>query len=557
MLILPPLGAEVELLKFLDAVDGEAESAKREATGAWAENIKQVRGDQWRLRRSPHFLANVIKNQMRRKVAALTESKPQFKVRAIRPDLDKTSQILYNVAKSVFERSHTDDVVGRLAQFAFTLGCGFLRVPYDPLEDDFSVEFVDPRHVFLDPGMPSGSDLQKAQYVRIDSVLALADIRRRFVGRGSLVQPDERYSSYSEGGHSRVLASVLSLMPRLYRPGRPSKSGPIPRAEVREYWLRDFQLNAEGALLFPGGRRVIRAGQVVLLDEANPYWDGAFDLEMFDWDVDFDSPWGWDEVQDLRRLQEAINRFGDSWVRNVLLSSNFRVIGDMDALDPDQWKQLDNQPGLVIRKKPTRDLRYEAPVPDSGAIPNAIEGLIRLCDLLTGNMGERGDRSPAQGSSALEGLQMARQALVRAISRRLESLYERIGHKIISRTFQFFTSDRILMHQGPNRDWVAYTFERQKLLQDDHGNMRPNEERQRMFKDFRFLVTPGSSLAMTRVQRTMAALQLRSATGVAPSVRRILQEADMGDPDELIREGIEEAKTLPAPPPPKGRSGRS
>ena len=87
--------------------------------------------------------------------------------------------------------------------------------------------------------------------------------------------------------------------------------------------------------------------------------------------------------------------------------------------------------------------------------------------------------------------------------------------------------------------------------------MRRDPDRiKEMFRDFKFLVTPGSSLATTRVQRTLAALQVRAATGVAPSVRRILQEADFGDPDTLIAEGLEELKNLPQPPPPKGRGSR-
>jgi hypothetical protein len=135
-------------------------------------------------------------------------------------------------------------------------------------------------------------------------------------------------------------------------------------------------------------------------------------------------------------------------------------------------------------------------------------------------------------------------------------MLERVGQKMISRIFQFYTSDRVLFQQGATREWMAYTYVRQQLLLDDDGNARPLEEQEKLFRDFKFLVTPGSSLAATRVQRTMAALQLRSATGVAPSVRRILQEADMGDPDELMKEGLEEAKYLPEPPPPKGKGGR-
>ena len=551
---LPPHGEEVQLLRWLDSLDGEAESVKREVSKSWQEQIRQVRGDQWRIERPPHFLANITKNQVRRKIALLTESKPQIQIRSQRANLTRASDVLYQTSRSIWDRSGTEDSIYRLAHFGMTVGSGFLHVPYDPLINDVEISFIDPRRVYIDPGISAAPDLRKAQYLRIDSVVSLADLRARFPGRGATVKPDERVSSYDESkGRGSILASVLAMMPRVYRPGAGAKVGPIPRAEVREYWLRDPQLNTEGTLLYPGGRHIVRAGSVILLDEANPYWDGEWPIEMFEWDVDYDTPWGMGEVQDLRRIQEAVNRLGDAWVSNRLLGSNFRVVADVDALDPDQWAALDNDAGLIVRKKPNRQFEYQPPVPDDGTMPQTIQALIQLCDLLTGNIAERSRQAQP---TDMEGLQFSRQTLVRSVARRLETMLERIGQKLISRVFQFYTSDKVLFQMGPSREWIAYTFERQRLLQDDDGRVRETEERQEMWRDFKFMIIPFSSLAVTRIQRVMAALQLRSATGVAPSIKRILAEADMGDPDTLIEEGIEEAKRLPQPPPPKGRSGR-
>lgn len=557
---LPPANAETFVLKFLDSLDSECESSKRDIAAKWEENIKQVRGDQWRMKRAPYFLANIVKNQVRRKVATLTESKPQIQIRARKPNLDKSSAILYNSAKSIFDRNHTDDTIYRVSQFGMTMGSAFIGIFWNKIDDDIELAFVDPRRVFLDPTVTAAPDLDKAQYLRIDTVLPLHEIRTAFPGRGMLVKPNERVSTYSVGGlrNRGNLLSALGMLPRPYRPGSRTKSGPIPRAEVKEYWIKDPQINLQGDFLFPNGRHIIRCDDVILIDEKNPYIDGGWPLEMFEWDVDYESPWGLDEVNDLRRLQESINRLGDAWIHNTLLSSNFRVIADLDALDQDQWEKLDNEAGLVIKKKPNRQLEYQPPLPAPVETPGHIQGLIALCDLLTGNSDAQSGKggSTANASAAIEGLQMARQTLVRSVARRLESMLERVGQKLISRIFQYYTSDRILFQQGANREWITYTYERQKLLEDDQGMPRSPEEVAKMFRDFKFLISPLSSLAMTRVQRTMAALQLRSATGFVPSVRRIMQESDFGDPDELIREGLEELSKLPAPPPPKGRGGR-
>lgn len=548
----------MEVIRFLDAIDSEAEAAKKEVSKHWDENIKQVRGEQWRIKRSPYFLANIIRNQVRRKVAALTESRPQIQVSANRPSLSKSATILYNVSRSLWDQNRMEDAIYRLCVSGMTFGCGFVQTTYDPVADDIGMEFLDPRRVYLDTGITTGADLHKAQYIRVDTVMPLTDIHTRFPGRGLLVKPDDRFSSINnrEARKSGTLSSILNMMPRPYRPGQPSKDGPIKRAEVRTYWIADPHINTEGKKLFPGGRYIARCGNVVLTDTINPYWDGVPPIDMFEWDVDYESPWGQDEIQDLRRLQEAINRIGDSWVSNLLLGSNFRIIGDLDALDPDQWDKLDNEAGLVIRKKPQRELRYDPPVPADPNTPQAIENLIRLCDMLTGNLDPTGQRRQAP-SSALDGLQQASQALVRSVARRLESTLERVGQKLIARIFQFYTSDRIVFQLGPSREWIAYTYERQQLLKDDAGKFRDPEDLEKHYRDYRFMITPGSSLSQSRIQRTMAALQLRSATGVAPSIRRILQESDLGDPDTLIEEGLAELSRLPQPPPPKGKGGRS
>lgn len=546
-----------DLVRFCNRLDEESDAFVRDKHKIWEENIKQVKGDQWRLKRSPYFLANIIKNQVRRKVATLTESKPQNQIRARRPNLDKSSSILYNVSKAIFDKNSSEDSINRMAMFAMSMGSAFMGIQYNKLTDDIDLPFIDPRRVRIDPMITASCDLDRAQYIRRDTVLPLHEIRTMYPGIGVSVKPDDRVSTFGTAKSPRgPYSGLMGQLPRPYRPQMAnSKSGAIPRAELKEYFIRDPQLNTDGELLFPGGRYIVRAQDVILLDVPNPYLDGGWDMEMFEWDVDFDTPYGLDEVQDLRRLQEAINRIGDSWVHNILLGSNFRIVADLDALDPDQWDKLDNEAGLIIRTKPNRKLEYQPPVPADPATPQYIEGLIRLCDLLTGNSDAQG-RSAAEGSAALEGLQMARQTLVRAVARRMESMLERVGQKLISRIFQYYTSDRVLFQIGPSRDWIAYTFERQRLFEDDDGTTRPRKEIANMYRDYKFMVSPLSSLALTRVQRTMAALQLRAATGVAPSVRRILQEADFGDPDELMREGLEELSKLPPPPPPKGRGGR-
>lgn len=561
---LPAQGDEHGILRFLDGLDSESASAREYAGKHWEESLRQLRGDQWRMNRPPHFMANIIRNQVERKVAALTEVKPTIKVVGTKPGISNAAFVINQAIKSIWDLNQMDSVLYRLGMTGMTLGSGFLYTYYDPSLNNFlgdiAIRHIDPRRMLIDPMVMEAEHLHQAAYMCMETFDTLGNIRQRFPGRGMLVTPDRKYSSFISEKHRSqnvgVLSSVLRSFPQIFKPGPAIKEGPIPRATMREYWLRDPQLGQDGQPLFPTGRRIIRAGDIILSDEKNPYWDGMFPIDMFDWNLDFDSPWGIGEVNELRRLQEAFNRIGDGIIRNALLSNNVKVIADMDALEPDKWDELTNEGGIIIKKRPGRELTYEMPKELPQYLFQLMSSLLSFCDMLTGNVDPSGEKTGAQAISAaaLEGLQSQAQTLIRQISRRYENLLERVGQKLISRVCQYYTSDRILQLVGPSKEWLSYVYERQKIFMDDKGNVRKALDTEKMFSDFRFLVVPGSSLANTRVQRTMMAMQLRGNLGVpVPSVKTILKEADLGDPDEMMREGFEEAQQfgMGQPEPPK------
>lgn len=547
---------ELGLLKFLDALEDEGRAAREYSAKHWDESIRQLRGDQWRMARNPHFTMNIIRNQVERKVSALTEVKPTLKVSPTKQGLDNAAQIMNQSIKALWDMQQVDQTLHRLCVSAMTLGSGFLTTYWDPAANNYTgeimIRMIDPRKVIIDPGVTEAEHLKYAAYVMTESFDTLNNIRMRYPGRGLLVKPDKKYSSQLHARHQQagrggagILSAVMRSMPTVFR-NNPVKEGPIARAEIREYWVSDPQLGQDGQPAFPTGRHIIRSGDVILRDEVNPFWDGMWPIDMMDWNMDFDSPWGLGEVQELRRIQEAFNRIGDGLVRNSLLSNNVKVIADMDALEPDKWDELTNEGGIVIKKRPGREITYDFPREMPQYLFQLMTTLINFAEMSTGNLDVSGQAKGGQGgnvisASALEGIQAQSQLLIRAVARRLEGLLERIGQKLISRILQFYTHDRVLHLLGPTREWISYTFERNKVFLDDQGQQRKPLDVQRMFNDFKFLVVPGSSLATTRVQRTMMALNLKNALQIVPSIKTILREADLGpDPEEMIEEGIKE-----------------
>ena len=495
--------AERTLLDTLNAMDGEAEAAKKDVQKRWTENLKLARGEgQWKASRQPLFLMNMIRRQCQRKVAQLTESKPTFSVVSRLKHLMTASKVLNETCKAILESQEFYLTVERLARFGYHMGNGFLYTAYDPTLDfgqgDVGIYTLDPRYVYLDPAATEAAHLQRqASYVRWDVVTTLAQVRRDYPGRGALVTPDERYSEYEEikgMGSTGVVSAALNLLPRPFRPRAASKRGPIDRVVLKTYWYQDPDRET-----WPGGREIIRAGDIILKDRPNKYWDQLLPIDMVDWDMDLDHPWGHDDVQDVKKLQEALNRLGDAIMRNALFNSQAWVIADVDALDAETWNKVTTEGGLIVKKRPTREFKRESPPQLPGYLFQMLTSIPAMADATVGIIEEQAKKGAKGADGVVEGLQATGSIVARMIARRFESLVQRVGQKLISRIVQYYSEDKMMQYFDPSRELVDYAFERQKLMTDDKGDPIRADELRTHFRKFNFLVTPYSSMPMSKM----------------------------------------------------------
>ena len=204
-------------------------------------------------------------------------------------------------------------------------------------------------------------------------------------------------------------------------------------------------------------------------------------------------------------------------------------------------------------------------------------------------MGGAKGRVELRSAPQLEGLQQAAQLLVRAQARRLEEFFERVGQKLISRIFQFYTTDRILTYAKAG-EIKQYDFEKDKLraeivfkatqmAQQKIQRMReqseitgedfPTEDMANTleaedilnaikgaWRKFAFKVIPYSSLSVVKTQRAAMLAQLAQA-GMIPS-EMVLREAGFDNPSELLKAAVDEQKERAALgiPPPQQQSGK-
>jgi len=540
---------EQKLNGFLDEVDGEADATHAKASRYWDENLRLVKGEgAWKGSQNPLFLLNLIGNQYERKVGMISEAKPTFSVVSRVAEYGAMSKVLTRTCMAKLEEEEFPITLERLARFGMATGCAFVQTVFDKNRDDVSILCRDPRMVRLDPSVTEAAKLSRqAAYLRLDHVLALTDVRLQYPGRGALVEPDDRYSRFNKTDTRRTSAvsAVLNFLPRVWKPDGDTTKGPIERTLVKEYWIRDPDIGS-----WPGGRHIIRAGDVILLDEANRSQDQEPDLDMIDWRMDLDGPWGVDEVQELKKLNEAMNRLGDAIMRNALFNSQAWVIADSDALDATQWKALTTQGGLVVKKRPMREFRREAAPQLPAYLFQMLQTIPGMADLVTGNADSLRSKPKGGLEAVVDGLQMTGSIMARIVARRFESLVSRIGQRLISRIIQYYTTDRMLNYYSVSGELINFLFERKKFREDDKGRTISADELPTLHKRFRFLVQPYSSLQTTKTQRTQIALGLHQASGGrAMPMRRVLEMADIGDPDMLMAEARAEQESGQVPPP--------
>ena len=575
-----------DILSFCDSLDEEGKQWRDTWSKNWDRNAAILRNDIWpEMGSKALFTSNIISPAIRRKAALLTESKPSIDIRVRKSGFQATSLILKNVCNALWDEQFMSMAMETMAFYLGAFGCGFWKISYDRMADfgngNIIVSAVDPRMMRIDPSITKAYELHKAQYLIEDSIISLADLQRTFGKAAADVRSDTRINMLGPEQHkiswyARVMASYFMSKDR--REGE----SPVPRVWTREYWINDPATDSDGLPKYPGGRRIVRTGDDTILEDPdegqqNPFFDGLWPYEMLDNEPDLDHPWGHAEIEALKKLNEAFNRIGHvvtkTTVRNVPWT-----IADNNALDKETIQDLKELEEVVVEKGAGRQVEHvpaTQPTQFSTEFMKYIVSLVEMTvGLSDGSMQGKG-RVELRSAPQLEGLQQAAQVLVRAQARRLESFLERTGQKIISRIFQFYTDDRIMVYNGEN-EVKEYNFQkdalRQEILQQavaaaqaealDETNknledgmgltkaiVKPEDildpemildHVKGAWKNFRFKVIPYSSMSETKLARA-AMIQNLAGMGMLPT-SLVLQEAGFDNYKELWQETIQELK---------------
>ena len=511
-----------KLIKKLNAYWEEGKKMRDIASKDWDNNPEMLKGDQLAKNRPAHkppAVLNKLRSVSERKIALMTDTKPKFAVTPGKTGTGypKVSEILRETMDAWWDDNSIDQKFARGLYYPINFGIMITKLPWSKKENDIVLRMVDPRHFVFDPHITDPTELDKAEYVVEEEFPPLAEVK--------MFNP-EKTKELKEFTKPRSLLSQARdrFMRGLGGGGAFAKEREqltaVPRAWIRHFWLADYSTEKKQVKVFidkkevteevlvrkyPGGRYIILAGNdIILHDEANPYWDGKHPYDVMDWYVDVDTVFGVSEMSALKNPQILYNKIMEVIIENAMLMNNGAWIADYNAFDVDGWKQLTNIPGQIIKKRPGTEVRRDTP---SGIPANMLQTATYLENFIEKEPGisELQGKKPGQVQSSLgvESLQMMAAAMIRIKARALESLLQRVGQKFISRVIQFYTKDRVLYLVGPSGDFKEYNFVRKHFHEAISAAALKDAHR-----DFRFRVQPGSSLSMTKTQKALMAAEL-------------------------------------------------
>ena len=507
------LEAEVRFKEKLQGIYTEAAQNKENYSSNWRSYIDFLRGKQWPDRRPSHKISailNFLIENIERKTALLTDTKPLPKVIARSDSAQNTADILNTILGMIFESSSFAQAVSETVENAQVLGTGALGTLYDPDTDagrgGVSIVSYDPRAVYFDPLVRKSYLLSEGEYVIVEDVWSLEKARDIFPKRANMYQADAGLSRFVSQKQEGFFASIKS---KVFKP-REDKltTSEVPRVYVREFWLRDRSKKSDSDTyrFHNASRKVVMIGEVIADDGDNPYNDGQFPLDLYGWHTDFDSAWSWGDVELLKSPQELMNKIIATVLENIALMSNAIWIGDQDALTKEEWIRLNNAPGSYVKKRPGRELRRDPGVPLPNYVLEALGMLETGSEKVTGMVDVmRGIRTGQVSSGVgIESLQMMAQALIRLRARALEAVHERVGRKLISRVFQYYKPDKIFEVLRETKDIDAKTIE--PIVSE---LLKPLDKRKKdAWTDIAFSIEPWSSLGLAKTQRRIESMRL-------------------------------------------------
>lgn len=541
---------------------------------------EQLSPERQRLKYLPQVIINETRKAMQAHVSALTDLKPVFGWRSLNPAYRATSDLLNQYAVAEWISMMFDLDLGDCIKYSLAAGTGDLVVEWDPhapLGGANQLSARDPRDTL--PIRPS-----PARSPQFWTGLILREEHTVNAMRSMYPTFANRFRPAADSAISRVMGRFRTAMAKLITPADPldqlqqssgihtrkAKSGSLC---LYKAYLRDHTRNLTGKPIvmgtpgaswayiaapnqpiYPRGRLILSNDDFILYDGPPPDEHGLFPVcRLKLWSV----PWqflGIPLFNDLLPVQDAINDTVNDLRLGARQWMDPDIIYNRSAISETSMKVLDpRRPGKRIKTNPGYGTPYEK---QDGPNPQVLAVLSELWDKLTQ---KHNDLSGTANLAAL--LQLRQLPSADTIQKYYEALTPEIRQE--ARQVEAFMRDLSEMVKGNYFQYlsqakrVAILGDAGQTLQDfdlDPGVMVPSlapgqdgytpeldadlttrDERARfMSKQFVFMASPNSILAMNAQEQKMVRLQLyRMGAYDFWSLHETLETPNVGAPPAI------------------------
>ena len=105
---MPRFFPEADLIKFLNQIDEDAKYGRGNLKERMEENIKIIKGKQWKGSADPYFLYNVIQDAVEDKMGKLSESKPQIRIMPSGEGMGDVAKVLHKTVSSLWDTNRAE-----------------------------------------------------------------------------------------------------------------------------------------------------------------------------------------------------------------------------------------------------------------------------------------------------------------------------------------------------------------------------------------------------------------------------------------------------------------
>ena len=488
------------------------------------------------------FSLNIVQAFIDRMVAQLTDNRPIIRIESVNPSLAGMSDVLEKYIRSViWEESRAQRQLFRIAHTAAIEGAAGACVSYSNVSGTIQVEMLHQEQISLHRGVVEAAMIDDAEYICIRRDVPLSWLRQRFPHRGSAVKAD--VTADKTASNTEVESPHESFFG-----GSKKSSDTIEMAAFYDLSIIDRETRVRGDLAFPQRRRILFTQDVLLDDGPNPYGDGLAPVDVFDWGVDPEHPWGMSAAEMMRLAQVAFNDIMDGNIQNQITLNMMNLIQDQNALDTKSLTRMRKLKGInILSKRRNSTVSLQSPPSfgqDKIALAREIFSYLQAIMGVSGLTLEGGTGS-LQSGQALEGLQEGGNLMTRSRASRLEDFMARIGQKITARIIQFVPPEKVIEFLGETEETAAYATGRTSFFVGG-GKPLTLQQKATKFRLLRFAIEPGSSAPGSKQARAQSMLGLHLLPQPLVSGKAVLEAAEIRNPERMIQEARGE---MPLPDP--------